>query len=168
MSPRAAWRLESLGFTPVYDYVAGEAEWFASGLAREGRDASIPRAADFLRRDLPICHPTERLGAVRARLAASGEETCVVLNEAGIVIGRLRALALNHQEEVTVEEVMETGPTTIRPDTKLAEIVARMRERQTSSVLVTTPEGRLLGILNRFDAERALSGAKLAAVPMTP
>ena len=42
MSPRAAWRLDSLGFQQVYDYVAGEADWFASGLPREGRDAAIP------------------------------------------------------------------------------------------------------------------------------
>ena len=168
MSPRAAWRLESLGFTQVYDYVAGEANWFASGLPREGRDASIPRAADFLRRDLPTCRPTDRLGAVWARLAASGRETCVVINAAGIVLGWLRHPLLDHKEGVTVEEVMEAGPTTIRPDTRLADIVARMRERQTPSVLVTTPEGRLMGILNRLDAERALSGPSPAAEPMAP
>jgi hypothetical protein len=32
MSPRAAWRLEGLGFERVYDYVPGKADWFASGL----------------------------------------------------------------------------------------------------------------------------------------
>ncbi len=37
MSPRAAWRLESLGFTRVYDYVAGKVDWFAAGFPREGR-----------------------------------------------------------------------------------------------------------------------------------
>jgi hypothetical protein len=34
MSPRAAWRLEGLGFERVYDYVPGESDWFASGLPR--------------------------------------------------------------------------------------------------------------------------------------
>ena len=30
-------RLEGLGFERVYDYVPGKADWFASGLPREGR-----------------------------------------------------------------------------------------------------------------------------------
>jgi len=32
MSPRAASRLESLGFRDVYDYAAGKADWFNAGL----------------------------------------------------------------------------------------------------------------------------------------
>src|SRR5712691_518454 len=32
MSPRAAWRLERLGFTPVYDYALGKVDWMAAGL----------------------------------------------------------------------------------------------------------------------------------------
>ncbi len=36
MSPRAASRLESLGFREAYDYAAGKADWFAAGLPMEG------------------------------------------------------------------------------------------------------------------------------------
>jgi hypothetical protein len=36
MSPRAAWRLESIGFTRVHDYVAGRADWGSFGLPLEG------------------------------------------------------------------------------------------------------------------------------------
>ena len=36
MSPRAAWRLEAAGFGPVYDYVAGKADWLAADLPFEG------------------------------------------------------------------------------------------------------------------------------------
>ena len=36
MSPRAACRLESLGFGEVYDYVAGKLDWMAAGLPTEG------------------------------------------------------------------------------------------------------------------------------------
>ena len=36
MSPRAAWRLEATGFGPVYDYVAGKADWLAADLPFEG------------------------------------------------------------------------------------------------------------------------------------
>lgn len=35
MSPRAACRLQHLGWT-AYDYAAGKADWLAFGLAHEG------------------------------------------------------------------------------------------------------------------------------------
>jgi hypothetical protein len=31
MSPRAAWRLETLRFAEAYDYIPGKADWFATG-----------------------------------------------------------------------------------------------------------------------------------------
>jgi hypothetical protein len=46
MSPRAACRLATIGFTEVYDYVAGKAEWLARGLPRDGEKATEPRAID--------------------------------------------------------------------------------------------------------------------------
>ena len=36
MSPRAAWWLEAAGFSPVYDYVAGKADWLAADLPFQG------------------------------------------------------------------------------------------------------------------------------------
>jgi CheY-like chemotaxis protein len=39
MSPRAACRLETLGFDQVYDDSAGKTDWLAHGLAVEGADA---------------------------------------------------------------------------------------------------------------------------------
>src|SRR6266851_66135 len=47
MSPRAAWRLESLGFGEVYDYVAGKLDWMAAGLRTEGTNAAHPRAGGW-------------------------------------------------------------------------------------------------------------------------
>ena len=65
MSPRAAWRLESFGFTDVYDYAAGKLDWLAAGLPTEGTNAERPRAADVARRDVPTCHLEEGLGDVQ-------------------------------------------------------------------------------------------------------
>ena len=53
MSPRAAWRLETLGFTKVHDYVAGKADWGAAGFPLEGTHG--PRAGELARRDAPTC-----------------------------------------------------------------------------------------------------------------
>jgi hypothetical protein len=42
MSPRAACRLELLGFTQVYDNVAGKADWLAHGLPTEVDQPQVP------------------------------------------------------------------------------------------------------------------------------
>jgi CBS domain-containing protein len=157
MSPRAAWRLESLGFQQVYDYVAGEADWFANGLPREGRDASIPRVGDVTRRDGPTCQLDDRVGDVQKRVRAAGWDTCLVVNSERVVLGRLRGNAFDADTERPVEDVMEAGPTTFRPDARLAEVVERMQEKNVASVVVTTSDGRLVGLMDRASAERAIT-----------
>src|SRR5262249_36215240 len=126
MSARAAWRLESLGFTQVFRYTAGKSDWFAAGLPSEGTRASVPRAGDVARRDVPTCRLTDRIGDVRGRLPATAEPVCVVVNEAQVVLGRLRGPALAADPQLTAEAVMESGPTTIRPNELLADLSRRM------------------------------------------
>ncbi len=156
MSPRAAWRLESLGFTQVFDYVAGKADWLASGLPVEGKFADYPRAGDVARRDVPTCRLTDRLGDVRDRTLDADQNVCVVVNDDRIVLGRLRGDALGGDPEATVESVMESGPTTTRPDDPLEAITERLQSARVASILVTTPDGRLVGVLYRRDAELRL------------
>ena len=156
MSPRAAWRLESLGFTEVYDYVAGEADWLAMGLPSEGNEAGQLRAGPVAKGDAPTCGLTERLGEVRQRVQGTGWESCVVVNAERVVLGRVRGTAWDAPDEALVEDVMEAGPTTVRPSEPLAAITERMQEHGSHGVLVTTSDGRLVGVLNRTDAERAL------------
>ena len=49
---------------------------------------------------------------------------------------------------------MRRGPATFRPDEPVEKMAKQMRERGASAVLVTTSEGRLLGLLYQDDAER--------------
>ena len=158
MSPRAACRLESLGFTEVFDYVTGMADWTANDLRTEGKLAGVLRAGDAVRREVLTCRLTERLGDVAARVEAAGQNVCIVTSEEGVVLGRLRGDALSADPEAPVESVMEAGPTTIRPDVPLEEFTEHMRARRVGSVLVTTSTGRLVGILYRKDAEEKLGG----------
>ena len=81
----------------------------------------------------------------------------MVVNDAGVVLGRLRSAALGADPETPVEVLMESGPTSVRPDVPLADITERMQRRKVQSVLVTTSEGRLVGILRREDAEAMLA-----------
>jgi predicted transcriptional regulator len=153
MSPRAAWRLEGLGFEKLYDYVPGKADWFASGLPKEGRLASVPTIGEAARQDVPTCAPAEKVENARDRVRAAGWDTCVVVNKERIVLWLLREKELSSDPEATVERVMRSGPTTFRPVMLVGKMAERMRERGARTVLVTTSDGRLIGLLYREDAE---------------
>jgi CBS domain-containing protein len=94
---------------------------------------------------------------------SAGWSECIVVNGEGIVLGRLGKKALGADPEatdeaqVTVESVMDPGPGTIRPSTPLESIVKRLKERDLQRALVTTSDGRLVGVLRREDAERRLA-----------
>jgi len=157
MSPRAAWRLETLGFTKVYDYVAGKADWFAAGLPREGRLTSIPRTGDVARRDEVTCRPTDRISDIINKVREAGKETCIVTTEGGVILGRVRTDRLDADAQGPVEEVMELGPTTTRADTMLETMLERLNARSVESILVAISDGRLVGTLYRADAEARLN-----------
>ena len=154
MSPRAAARLAALGFSRVYDYIAGKADWGSAGLPLEGDADSTTRAGAHVRADVPRCRLGEPLQVVRQRLGEC--DTCFVVDDAGVVLARLgrRALAMEH--EVLIDEVMSEGPSTVRPSARLVELVERMWRQSLSSLPVTTADGRLVGLLTRADAEAAL------------
>jgi CBS domain-containing protein len=154
MSPRAAWRLEGLGFEMVYDYVPGKADWFASGLPKEGRMASVPTIGDAARQDVPTCAPAEKVENAQDCVRAAGWDACVVVNKERIVLGLLREKELSSDPGTTVEQVMRSGPATFRPDVLVGKMAARMRGRGAPTALVTTSDGRLVGLLYRDDAER--------------
>jgi CBS domain-containing protein len=164
MSPRAAWRLESLGFTDVYHYVPGEADWFAYGLPMEGAQAALPRVGEFARRDVPRCSLSERIGEARDRVRAAGWDICVVVNEEEVVLGLLRERELAADPNATTDQVMRSGPATFRPDALVADVVERMEKRGVGGVLVTRSDGRLIGWLRREDAARVAAETERAGV----
>jgi len=156
MSPRAAARLETLGFTKVYDYVGGERDRLAASLPNAGRFAGVPTAGHVLRNDDMVCHLGERLGDVADRVRALGRGACIVVNGHHVVLGRVRGRALEGDPDATMEAVMRPGPSTVRPDTPLETVIKILREGNVNSTLVTDLEGRLIGTLYLEDAERKL------------
>lgn len=160
MSDRAASRLESLGFTRVYRYSPGKDGWLAMGLPSEGPDAATPCAGDVADRDTATCAVHDRLGDVRDRLQAAGETSCIVVSDQRVVLGRVRGEALDGDAEQTVETVMEAGPTTVRPSEPLDALIERMQKRRAASIVVSTADGVLVGVLHRTDGERRLSEQK--------
>jgi CBS domain-containing protein len=139
----------------VYEYRAGKSDWLAAGLAIEGKAAGRPTAATVARRDVPTCRLEESLRAVRTRVRAAGWNACVVINEARIVMGLLRADELGRKEDVTIEAAMRPGPSTLRPNIEIAEVAAFMAKHDLPNMPVTTSWGELVGLLVREEVEQA-------------
>jgi CBS-domain-containing membrane protein len=149
MSPRAACRLATKGFERVYDYVPGKVDWLARGLPTEGEKAAVRRAKDALRDDAVTCAPSDLVRSVRRRVAASPYGFALVMSGEGVLLGRRRRAALEGQPEATAESVMEAGPSTVRPDEELGGLLERLAKQDLRTAVVTTPEGRLLGVVRR-------------------
>jgi Mg/Co/Ni transporter MgtE len=154
MSPRAAWRLETLGFREVYDYVAGKQDWLAAGLPTEGRLADRPTAGSVARTDVPLAGLEERVGDVAERVRAAGWDVAVVVNDRRVVLGLLREEQLSAGPERRTEEVMRSGPSTFRPYVPIVEMAQFTQEHDLPSAPITTGEGVLVGMLLREDAIR--------------
>ncbi len=157
-------RLETLGFTNVIDYVPGKLAWFEENQPREGKSADETWIGDVADADVPTCGLKERVGEVRRRTA--DWDTCVVVGPEGVVLGLLRKAELEGDPTATAEQVMRSGPKTFRPNVTLEELLKSMRDHdiQTNS-LVTTGEGKLLGVISRADAEATLAHDTAAETP---
>ncbi len=95
----------------------------------------------------PTCGPGDAVKEVSARAGAGGWDSCVVVNERGIVLGRLRLDGVEEALGTAVEDVMEPGPATVRADADVRRTVERLRDRRIPDIIVTTPDGELLGVL---------------------
>ena len=155
MSPRAACRLATLGFTRVYDYAPGKVDWLAHGLPAEGTAADRPTAGSLARHDVATCPLDTTAGAALAAIADSPYGFALVTNADGVLLGRLRRSTL---ETVTgedpVEAILEPGPSTIRPHETVAELLTRLERSDVRTLVVTRPDGTLVGVIRREDIPR--------------
>lgn len=154
MSPRAAWRLEDYGYEHVYDYVPGKSDWLSFNLPREGW---AKLAGDALTHEIPTCSARDKLGDVRSKLEDSRAGLVVALNHEGIVMGTVSAKVLDRDDGTAIEEVMREGPTTVRPMEEIEGLVARMGNAHVDGILVTSSDGKLLGLFERAAGEKLLA-----------
>ena len=141
----------------MFDYKPGKQAWYEENGPREGKATDDIWIGDVADGTVPTCSLGERIGDLRERVRADGRDTCVVTDSQGVVLGLLRKKALEADPQATTEQVMSPGPKTFRPNVTLRELLKSMREHdiQTNS-LVTTADGRLLGVISRADAEATL------------
>lgn len=145
MSPRAAWRLESLGFGEVYDYVGSKMEWIGAGLPFEGSLADQPRLSTVADPDVPTCEMEESVADVRPRLGG-WDMALVVTGPDRVVVGLVRAEALGLEDGRRAVEVMQEGPSTYRPHVSAREMSENLKSTPAPFVVVTTIAGGLVGV----------------------
>jgi rhodanese-related sulfurtransferase/CBS domain-containing protein len=154
LSARAAHRLAELGFDRVHDYVGSKVAWVGAGLPVEGA-AHTGTWAGALAHDVATCPPHATVGDVRADLDDAG--LCVVVDDEQIVLGVVGAEPAGLPDDTPVEDVLQPGPSTVRPSITARELAESMDRGGEQHVLVTTYDGRLLGIVERSDLDRAVT-----------
>jgi len=134
----------------------GKQAWYEENEPREGAAAEELWIGDVADSAVPTCRPAERIAELRDR--TKGWDMCVVVNSERVVLGLLRKKELEGDPQASAEQVMRLGPSTFRPNMTLRDLLQSMRDHdiQTNS-LVTTLDGRLLGVISRADAEATMA-----------
>lgn len=151
LSSRAAALLDELGFSEVYDYVDSKVAWFAEGLPSEGLVDDSKRAIARVQSDLPTVAADASLKDVRA----DDWEVVAVTTAHNVVLGVIRPEAEGMSPDTPVAKAMQPAPPTVRPSIPLRELAETMDKNGESYLLVTTHEGKLLGLVRRADLDAA-------------
>jgi predicted transcriptional regulator len=140
----------------VYDYTAGKVDWLVRRRAVEGTRASEPTVGDLSRDDAITCRLSDRTAQVGERVTGSAYPFALVLSEGRVLLGRVATDVLEAHPDQSVEEVMEPGPSTVRPHKTAAGVADDLRHRDLRWGIVTTPEGELIGVVSRAELEAAV------------
>jgi rhodanese-related sulfurtransferase len=142
LSSRGAALLELAGFE-AYDYTGSKVEWLACGLPSEGSKRPEDRAGALADPAVATCGPDT---PCREALA-DGSALVVVVDDDQVVLGTLRAEAA--PLDVPARTAMAPGPPTVRPSIDRWELAESMDRQAEDHILVTTLDGRLIGLVTR-------------------
>jgi rhodanese-related sulfurtransferase len=160
LSARAAARFVQEGFAEVYEFGGGIAEWGAFGLKFEGDDADIARSGDLAQHDVPRCLPDDSAAGI-----AFGEHAvAVVVDAEGVLLGRIQRNDAEARPDLRARDAMSPKMSTFRPDVHIAEMGDWFRKRpRATEFVITTPDGRVVGVLYRSVVENVLNGVRARA-----
>jgi rhodanese-related sulfurtransferase len=149
LSPRAAARLEHLGFDEVYDYADSSTAWFGAGLPSEGLVPDGRRAGGVLDPGVPRVGPAATIDEAAA--AMSDWELVVMVDADDVVLGVARREVCDLPGSIELAAVMQSAPRTVRPSITIDELASSMDDDGERVILVTTSSGELLGLVRRDD-----------------
>jgi rhodanese-related sulfurtransferase len=145
LSARAAHRLETLGFSEVYDYTASKVAWMAMGLPVEGSRPPARRAGALADRDVPTASHDGTVGALDGKIGDAPR--VVVLDDEQIVLGVVRREVLDLDAETPIEAVMQPAPPSVRPSIPLDELAESMEQDGRAYVIVSLLDGTFVGVI---------------------
>jgi CBS domain-containing protein len=130
--------------------VPGKVDWLARSLPTEGDEADKPRVGALARDDVVTCALDARVAELRESIEDSSYGFALVVWSDGTLLGRVRSSQIRDaDDDATAEQVMQPGPSTVRPDLTEDELRKRLDEKDLKTSLVSTPEGRLIGVVTR-------------------
>jgi CBS domain-containing protein len=135
--------------------VPGKVDWLARDLPTEGERADEERVGDRAKDDVVTCRLDARAADVLGEIEASPYGFGLVVADDGTILGRLRRSVIEESSDAdaTAEQLMTPGPSTVRPDTAIDDQREKLDERDLKTAIVSTPEGRLIGVVRRRDLE---------------
>ena len=139
----------------MYDYVPGKVDWLASNLQIEGERVDAPIVGRVMRDDAVRCAQSDRVADVLESIKRSPYPFALLTSASGVVLGRAPASALDSGSDGPVWGAAEPGPKTFRPHHSAGHVAEQLAEKDLRWAIVTTPEGRLLGVASREDLEQA-------------
>jgi len=147
LSARGAAVLGQLGFGEVSDYTGSKMAWMARGLPVEGSVLDEDRAGALADPTVPTCGPDDMCRRVFDGAFTGGAEVVVVTDDERVVLGVLTRAAA--ETDAPARDAMKRGPATVRPSMDRFELAESMDRNRQSHVLVTTLDGRLVGLVTR-------------------
>src|SRR5689334_5421668 len=111
----------------------------------EGERAGEKRVGHFARSDVVTCALGDDAVEVVERIETSPYGFALVLGQDGTILGRLRRSAIREAGSGTAEELMNPGPSTVRPDQDVTELCEKLDAKDLKTAIVSTPEGKLIG-----------------------
>ncbi|HEY7168527.1 MAG TPA: CBS domain-containing protein [Candidatus Binatia bacterium] len=120
-------------------------DWLAFGLPAEG-DEKPALLVNHIDRRVPTCRVPDPVERARQNAAAMGFTICPVINEGNVVLGLIRGNGSEGDPAAAVGEIMEFGPKTLRPGSSVQEARKIAEKNGWTEILVTSSDGKLLGI----------------------
>jgi hypothetical protein len=128
----------------VHDLIGGRAAWTAQGLPTEGSVGDRDR----------IGHHVSAIATIPldatvgdARADGDGRWPIPVTSPGGVLLGTVDPAALALPADTPVERLMVPAPSTIRPELRVSEVIARLRDDGLDHVFVTAVDGTLRGLI---------------------
>jgi rhodanese-related sulfurtransferase len=157
LSPRAAARLATIGFTDVYDYAASKLDWIGAGMPFEGKRADGPRLATLADPNVPTCRLDETMADVAERI--DGWDVCLVIDDRRVVLGLVHSEAAGSEGSRPVIDCMQEAPDTWRPHMTPKELLKQIDEVRSPWVLVTNLDGTLVGVTRPDEVRKQADGS---------